>query len=232
MISERQEKIIKLLVKEYIKNAEPISSKFLAEKYDFGICPSAIRIEFQFLIKEGFLEQPHTSAGRIPTDKAYRFFVNSLKEKREEKIEEELEEVMRDIKDKYKIAAEITKYLSIHSSGFAVFNFLDEEFFIKEGLEELFKNPEAKDHSFVLDFFDFIKTFEENIEKINPEKEINIYIGKENPISKEKNITLIYSECNFPRQKGFISILGPKRMDYEKNIKLINALNNVLKELI
>jgi len=232
MISERQEQIIKLLVKEYIKNAEPISSKFLAEKYDFGICPSAIRIEFQFLIKEGFLEQPHTSAGRIPTDKAYRFFVDNLKEKREEKIEEELEEIIKDIKDKYKIASEIAKYLSSHSSGFAVFNFSNEEFSIKEGFEELFKNPEAKDHSFLLNFIDFVKTFERNIEKINPQKEINVYIGEENPISKTKNITLICSECNFPEQKAFISILGPKRMDYEKNIKLINALNKVLKELI
>jgi heat-inducible transcriptional repressor len=60
MISERQAQIIKNLVKEYIKTAEPVSSKFLAEKYDFGICPSAIRIEFQYLIKEGYLEQPHT----------------------------------------------------------------------------------------------------------------------------------------------------------------------------
>ena len=81
MISERQEEIIKLLVKEYIKSAEPISSKFLAEKYDFGICPSTLRIEFQYLIKEGFLEQPHTSAGRVPTDKAYRFFVDNQNKK-------------------------------------------------------------------------------------------------------------------------------------------------------
>jgi len=229
MISQRQEEIIKLLVKEYIKNAEPISSKFLAEKYDFGICPSAIRIEFQFLIKEGFLEQPHTSAGRVPTDKAYRFFVDSLKDKREEKIEEELEEIIKNIKDKYKIASEITKYLSSHSSGFTFFISPNKEFSIKEGFEELFKNPEMKDHSFVLNFIDFIKNFEGNIEKLNSQKEINVYIGKENPISKTKNITLI---CSNPRQKAFVSILGPKRMDYEKNIGLINSLNKILKELI
>ena len=78
MISERQNKIVKMLVIEYIKTAQPVSSSFLAEHYDFGICPSAIGVKFQSLIKEGFLEQPHTSAGRIPTDKAYRLFVNGL----------------------------------------------------------------------------------------------------------------------------------------------------------
>ncbi|HQB18802.1 MAG TPA: heat-inducible transcription repressor HrcA, partial [Candidatus Pacearchaeota archaeon] len=142
MISERQEEIIKLLVKEYIKSAEPISSKFLAEKYDFGICPSTLRIEFQYLIKEGFLEQPHTSAGRVPTDKAYRFFVDNLKQESEEKIEEEIEEIIKGVKDYHKIAYSISKYLSSRSSSFTIFNL--GEFTIKEGFEEIFKTPEAK----------------------------------------------------------------------------------------
>ena len=78
MLSERQEQIVKSLVREYIKTAEPISSKFLSERHEFDLCPSSIRIELQYLINEGYLEQPHTSAGRIPTDKAYRFFVDNL----------------------------------------------------------------------------------------------------------------------------------------------------------
>ena len=224
MVSERQENIIKLLVKEYIKNAEPISSKFLAEKYDFGICPSALRIEFQYLIKEGYLEQPHTSSGRVPTDKAYRFFVDNLKQESEYKIEEEIEEIIKGIKDYYKIAYLISKYLSSHSSSFTIFNF--GEFTIKEGFEEIFKAPEAKDSSFILDLLEFIKEFEEK--EIVP----GLYIGEENPVQKTRNITLICSECNFPKQKGYISILGPKRMDYENNIKLINSLNKVLKEIV
>lgn len=224
MISERQEEIIKLLVKEYIKNAEPISSKFLTEKHDFGICPSALRIELQYLIKEGYLEQPHISAGRVPTDKAYRFFVDNLKEEDGKKIEEEIEEIMKEVKDQYQTASAIAKYLSIHSSSFTIFNLGG--FTIKEGFEEIFKSPEAKDHSFVLNILDFIKNFESN--EITP----GLYIGEENPINKTKNITLICSECNFPKQKAYISILGPKRMDYENNIKLINSLNKVLKELI
>ncbi|HOF44731.1 MAG TPA: hypothetical protein PLI42_01450 [Candidatus Pacearchaeota archaeon] len=224
MISERQEEIIKLLVKEYIKSAEPISSKFLAEKYDFGICPSTLRIEFQYLIKEGFLEQPHTSAGRVPTDKAYRFFVDNLKQESEEKIEEEIEEIIKGVKDYHKIAYSISKYLSSRSSSFTIFNL--GEFTIKEGFEEIFKTPEAKDSSFILDVLTFIKKFEEI--QIAP----GLYIGEENPVQNTKTITLICSECNFPKQKVHISILGPKRMDYENNIKLINSLNKALKEIV
>jgi len=231
MISDRQAQIIKSLVKEYIKTAEPVSSKFLAEKYDFGICPSAIRIEFQYLIKEGYLEQPHTSAGRIPTDKAYRFFVDSLKDKREKKIEEELERMIRGAEDRFRMASEVAKFLADNSSSFVNLHFSKDGFDLKEGLDEIFKEPEAKDESFVSSFVNFMQDFEKNIDKLKDSKTM-VFIGKENPVPKTKEITLICSECNLPGQTAFVTILGPKRMDYEKNIRLINSLNRALKELL
>jgi len=228
MINERQAQIIKSLVKEYIKSAEPVSSKFLAEKYDFGICPSAIRIEFQDLIRQGYLEQPHTSSGRVPTDKAYRFYVDSLKEKREEKIEGEIVELLRGMENKFRMASEIAKYLADNSSSFVNLHFSKEGFDLKEGFDEIFKEPESKDEEFISSFVNFIENFEKNMENL----EAGVYIGGESNIPKSKNITLICSECNLPNQKAFITILGPRRMDYEKNIKLINALNKVLEKLI
>jgi transcriptional regulator of heat shock response len=228
MISERQAQIIKRLVREYIKTAEPVSSKFLAEKYDFGICPSAIRIEFQILIREGFLEQPHTSAGRIPTDKAYRFFVDGLKEKREEKLEEEIVQILRGMQGKFQMASEIAKFLADNSSSFVNLHFSKEGFDLKEGLDEIFKEPESKDEDFISSFVNFMENFEKNTKNL----QTGVYIGEENKIPKSKNITLICSECKLPNQNAFITILGPKRMDYEKNIKLINTLNKVLEELI
>lgn len=232
MLSERQAEIIKSLVREYIKTAEPVSSKFLAEKHDFGLCPSAIRIEFQALIREGFLEQPHTSAGRVPTDKAYRFFVDSLKEKREEKIEEELEYIIKGVEDKFRMASEIAKFIADNSSSFVNLYFAKEGLVLKEGLDEIFKEPEAKDENFISSFVNFLTNFEKNVDKLQVDHKPQVFIGKENPIPKAKDVTLICSECNLPSQKVFITILGPKRMDYEKNIKLINSLNKVLEELL
>lgn len=232
MLSERQEQIIKSLVREYIKTAEPISSKFLAETHDFGLCPSAIRIELQALIKEGFLEQPHTSAGRIPTDKAYRFFVDTLKEKREEKIEEELEDIIRGVEDKFRMASEIAKFIADNSSSFVNLYFAKEGLNLKEGLDEIFKEPESRDERFVNSFVNFLTNFEKNVDKLQANSKTQIFIGKENPIVKSKDMTMICSECNLPSQKVIITIMGPKRMDYEKNIKLINSLNKVLEELI
>jgi transcriptional regulator of heat shock response len=232
MLSERQEEIIKSLVREYIKTAEPVSSKFLSEKHDFGICPSAIRIEFQILLKEGFLEQPHTSAGKVPTDKAYRFFVDSLKEKREERIEEELEYIIKGVEDKFRMASEITRFIADNSSTFVNLHFAKEGLNLKEGLNEVFKGPEARDENFVDSFVNFLTNFEKNIDKLQTNPKTMVFIGEESHIPKSKDITIICSECNLPSQKAFITILGPKRMDYEKNIRLINSLNKVLEELL
>ncbi len=77
-ITERQEKILNKVLQEYIKSAQPVSSQLLEKKYDFGISPATIRIEMQKLTDKGFLYQPHTSAGRVPTDKGYRLFVDKL----------------------------------------------------------------------------------------------------------------------------------------------------------
>ena len=76
MITERQEKLLDFLIKEYISTAEPVSSKALKKSACLDVCGATIRNDLQVLTKEGYIEQPHTSAGRIPTRKAYRYFVS------------------------------------------------------------------------------------------------------------------------------------------------------------
>ena len=75
MITQRQEKILNSLVKEYIDRAEPISSELLKKKCNLDVSPATIRNELQELTERGYITQPHTSAGRIPTEKGYRYFI-------------------------------------------------------------------------------------------------------------------------------------------------------------
>lgn len=78
MISERQEKLLNYLVKEYITTAEPVSSIALKKVADLGVSAATIRNDCQELTKQGFIEQPHTSAGRVPTQKAYKYIADKL----------------------------------------------------------------------------------------------------------------------------------------------------------
>ncbi len=78
MITDRQADILNEIIKEYIKLASPVSSHSLEKKKGLNISSATIRNEMQKLTDEGYLCQPHTSAGRLPTDKGYRFFVDQL----------------------------------------------------------------------------------------------------------------------------------------------------------
>lgn len=78
MLNERKKKILQIIIEDYISSAEPVGSRTIARKYDLGLSPATIRNEMSDLELLGYLEQPHTSAGRIPSAQAYHFYVDAL----------------------------------------------------------------------------------------------------------------------------------------------------------
>ena len=78
MLNERKKKILQIIIEDYISSAEPVGSRTIARKYDLGLSPATIRNEMSDLELLGYLEQPHTSAGRLPSAQAYRFYVDAL----------------------------------------------------------------------------------------------------------------------------------------------------------
>ncbi len=106
VLDERKATILTAIVRDYVRAGEPVGSKRLTEQFDLGVSSATVRAEMVALEQDGYITQPHTSAGRVPTDKAYRFFVDSLPEasrtrERGEVIEEllagshDLEELLR-----------------------------------------------------------------------------------------------------------------------------------------
>ncbi|PIW34730.1 MAG: hypothetical protein COW25_02400 [Candidatus Nealsonbacteria bacterium CG15_BIG_FIL_POST_REV_8_21_14_020_37_12] len=245
-ITERQGEILNRIVEDYIGLAQPISSEFLEKKHKFSVSPATIRIEMQRLTDGGFIFQPHTSAGRVPTDKGYRFFVDNLLKSEISEFEDvfEIEDIFQKAgKDIFKLASRLTKFLAEESSSLTILNLLERDFFWKEGWEEILKEPEFEEKDLISNFTELLESFEENIEnlKINPVRNrrflngvnsgIKIYIGKENPFSKTKDFSIISSRCHLPEgEEGIISLLGPKRMAYDRNISLINSFKKILEK--
>ena len=230
MVSDRQSKILNAIVREYINCAQPISSKLLEKKGKFDICPATIRNEMQELTDRGFLCQPHTSAGRIPTDRGYRFFVDNLLE--EELLKEDLnlnEYFEKEHLDTIKLIHLVTKALAYSSPDLILSYVLNEGISWREGWENLLMEPEFKEKEYLVSFTDFIKDFEEKISETEFEY-LRVCIGKENPFSKAEDFSIIFSECLFPdSKKGVLAIIGPKRMDFARNISLINSAVKIFK---
>jgi len=234
-ITDRQESILDTVIGEYINTAQPVSSLLLENKYDFGICPASLRIEMYKLTEKGYLCQPHTSAGRAPTDKGYRFFVDKLLKKGffEKDYNFKTENLIREeIKDTVKFIQSLTKSLAEFSSNLALGYLFNEKILWKEGWEDILQEPEFKETKLISNFANLLKSFEEEISDFKINSEVRVYIGKENPFPKAKDFSIIISKCHFPnREEGILAILGPKRMTYEKNIGSLNYLTKLLEEL-
>ena len=238
-ITERQEKLLDKIVKEYINSAVPISSQLLNEKYSFGISPATLRIEMQKLTDQGFLHQPHTSAGRVPTDKGYRFFVDRLFEKGfsvfdDKKSSQMMKGIKKEIENSLKFTQVVARILADNSSNLGLSYLLNEDILWEEGWKDIFGEPEFREADFISRFAKMISCFERDIEKITLDfpSETKVYIGEENPIFKNEDFSIVTAKFTFPKRgyKGFFAILGPKRMHYNKNISLINSLTKLLEE--
>ncbi len=245
-LTERQERILNIIVEEYIKSARPISSKFLEKEHDFDICPASIRVEMQKLTNAGLIFQPHTSAGRIPTDKGYRFFVDSLFNK-ESGIEDSFgldvdnlffkEEVAGSIK----LLQDLTREVALISSSLTLGYLFEHQVSWKEGWARIIKEPEFSEKEIIDNLIETIEFFEKEIvgfeDDFDSSLPINVYIGDENQFAKAKEFSIIVTRCFFPEKEkaklkgsGVLAIFGPKRMDYNKNINLLNCLIKNLDE--
>lgn len=239
-LKEREKFILGAVVKEYIDEAQPIGSKFLADNYGLGLSSATIRFSLQRLTEEGYLCQPHTSAGRIPTDKGYRFFIDELMKfaplgfKEENLIKSFLGESDDDVeldalafkKKLIKIMAEISKDLVMVSS-------LRENDIYYDGILNLFRKPEFQDVKQIKGIFKIMENFTNHLENLLGEitdraKESRVFIGRENPFYEADDYSIIISSSKLlKRESDVFAILGPKRMDYNKNISLLNFVSDL-----
>ena len=130
-LTDRQQKILNSLISEYINSAEPVSSQILKEKFNFDCSGATIRNDLQDLTKEGYITQPHTSAGRVPTEKGYKFFIEITFSRKKDRFPEfiikEIEETRQIIERELQMARELANSLEQIHSMLNISNHLEEE---------------------------------------------------------------------------------------------------------
>ena len=143
MLEKRQRQVLQAIIEEYINTAEPVSSGTIVENYNLGCSSATIRNDMAELEKLGYLEKPHTSSGRIPSAKGYRFYVDELLNDEKISLEEiqyiksKLETKVNEIEDLTKIAtdtlSEITHYTTVAIGPDANNNIISDVKFISLG---------------------------------------------------------------------------------------------------
>ena len=228
-MQNRRQQILQAIIAEYLQTAEPVGSKTIMQTYNINVSPATIRADMAGLEKEGFLIQPYTSAGRIPTDKAYRVFVDDIMQDLAPapNVESILEDYRHQLYNE-NLKREIFDAINLLSkfSTNAAFATLPNSRTFFLGMSNIIKKPEFNKDPLVASRV--VEVFEENNNFINFLKSLNlqkqkieILIGKENLLSEIQSCSIIVGSYNLKGFQGVIGILGPTRMNYKLNSLLL-----------
>lgn len=230
-MTERQEQLLFSIIEEHIKSATPVGSKLLESKGEFDLSSATIRNEMAVLEEEELIEQPFTSAGRIPTAKGYRkYLAKVLAEKLPELGKSELQiiEQVRHLignKDQELLVKSLAKVVAEMSQS-AVFLGLTPTNFYYTGLTHLLTQPEFADFDRVCSLAKVVDHLDGFIaQAFNQVKDVTVYIADEAPLSDD--CSLIVCSISITSFPSLFGILGPLRMDYRKNLSLISEIKKL-----
>jgi len=225
----RRERILRAIIEEYIRTAQPVGSRYLCENCGFDISPATIRNEMMALEDEGYLRSPHPSAGRIPTEKAYEHYLRTfVQSKRVSKNDSKLRQAVSSADDDESTLRLMAKTLVDLSGETAIVAFGPHRSYYT-GVSNLFQKPDFRDLEMLKSLSSMVDRFDEVAAEIFDQvsSEPQVMIGSENPFGDD--MTAILVKYRLPNNTvGFLGLLGPLRMNYKKNLSLIEEAKGIL----
>src|SRR3954471_3157996 len=233
-MTERQAKILQAIVEQYAEVASPVGSSLLAKVFD--VSSATVRAEMAGLERLGYIFQPHTSAGRIPTDKGYRYYVNQLAESGPTQLPKPHAERAlsarvtggglpeRTIRNAVDTLVELTHNLGLATIG--------NQLYIS-GLSNLFGQPEFVSGQQVQQVARLLDNLEPWLREAAPNQPLSVFIGSENPVGRNAGFSLIISRFRSPfSDRSYIGTLGPTRQSYREVMNLVSRAGQELEEVL
>jgi heat-inducible transcriptional repressor len=229
-MTPRQQQILQAIVELYAETAEPVGSLALCQQFEMS--SATIRAEMAELERQGYIMQPHISAGRVPTDKGYRFYVNGLGEhtgdsRTEQALAKRVHsagQAEQSIKSAVESLAHVTHNLGLGTIGRNLY---------LSGMASLFQQPEFYGGQQAYEVARLLDSLEEWLAEAAPNDPVSVYIGQENPIGRASGATLIISRFESPYSaRSYIGVLGPTRQNYGPVIGLVEYTGRLLEEAL
>ena len=238
-IKERLDRILGIVVEQYIRSSIPVSSALIAEGYRLDLSPATIRHILAELEEVGYLTHPHTSAGRVPTEAGYRYYVDHLMNEIQ-LLEEEKERVQLEYKKQVQelegllertsqLVADLTHYTSI-----ICLDGSQRKIFCR-GTSFVAGYPEFQDINKIRDLLQILEEKERLLEIIDRslQKRIEFYIGHEIACREVESCSLAISRFETERgTSGRIAVLGPTRMDYERVVSTLEYVSHLMSRVL
>lgn len=235
-LTSRQTKILKAVIEEYIETAEPVGSETLEKKYSLGISPATIRSEMVKLTEGGYLQQPHSSAGRSPTSTGMKFYIDQLMEEKKLSVSEEAaarEAVWNYRFELDRLLREVTRALALQTRSVAVATIGDDVY--SSGYANILDMPEFYDIDVtrnLLSLVDEVKRLKLIFEKAFGEESVHVLLGEElgqeflNPCG----FVFTHFEAGVDKE-GTLGVIGPSRLNYSQVIPTVRYFGDLIGEI-
>lgn len=236
-LTDRQIQILKYIIEEYIQTGEAVGSETLDKKYNLGVSPATIRNEMVILAQQRYLEQPHTSSGRVPSSMALKFYISQLMKEKDLSVTEEVDVKSRiwDFKDQAnQLLRETTKILSEKTNSIAIAT-TDHGDIFHAGYANILDIPEFYDIDVtktVLSILDDMSKVQSIFGKVHGDDPINILIGEDFEMEFMLPCGLVYTKAQMGNYaQATLGVIGPSRLDYPYIIPVIRYFGNLLEEM-
>lgn len=228
-MDKRQKQLLDLVIETHIATADPIGSRFLISEAGLDWSEATVRNDLRTLEEEGYLTHPHTSAGRVPTEKGYHFYLSKLdlaKAKLSKKDNDVLGMSLKEAHDRELRYKNLAKSLAELSGETVLFAPSPEKVYFT-GLSNLFGKPEFHALELVADLSEILDHCEQCLDQFFEEEEIDeeprFFLGKEHSFGKMLSVLAVSSG-----PESLLVMLGPLRMDYRRNFALMNRVKELL----
>ncbi len=236
MSEDRKKKVLHAIIQHFIETAEPVGSNTILVSYHFRVSPATIRNDMMSLEEQGFIFQPHTSAGRVPTDKGYRLFVDEMADFQKARVDavKALKEIQREYKAE-KLRAHLFDAVSLlaratNCVSFATTPDNPRTFFL--GMSNALKQPEFSQNSVnaseVLEVLESGDNFVQTLSSLNINDSVRTFIGEENILPQTQSCSIVVTKYEKDGYQGFVGLLGPKRMNYAFNMAMLEEIKKLL----
>ena len=232
-MTERQAAILAGTIEQHAELSYPVGSVTLAKA--FNVSSATIRSEMAELEKLGYISQPHTSAGRIPTDKGYRWYVNNVVTP--QPVPDQIDHVKafdvrvkgagepdQVVRSAVKSLVDITTNAGLGTFGRQIYT---------SGLERLLSQPEFTDPTSVQAVAYLLDNLDLWLREVGPTKPVSVFIGSENPIGKTSGCSLIISHFRTRyNPDSYIGVIGPTRQNYRQTVALVRHAGELLESVL
>jgi transcriptional regulator of heat shock response len=235
MMKDRRAEVLRLVVEEYIRSAEPVSSKLLTEKYRLPCSTATVRSDLAALEEAGLLHQPHTSAGRVPTERAYKWYIQHFVGQTSGEVDRPDVQVTITVRRLVRAPSAEDRLTALgnavaEASGDAVMIATTKPWRTTLGLHNLLRKPDFRGD-------DGMQALASGLERIDGAlsdflsqagDDVRVILGLENPFGPQ--LASVVVRHRIPGGHGIMSIVGPLRMNYSRNMAILTEAKRLIEQ--